>query len=289
VKSTARLNLESERTRNLTNPSLSPRFDRILRAIRTQLLTQTWTRASAFSLTVCLLALSVGGCASNASTRDAAGPSSTRMSPAQCRAGAMIHAAMADDNHYLIRRGDELALDFYMSPEFNDDVVVRPDGKVSLRLVGDLQAADLTPPQLADELDQAYSTELRSPNISVHVKNSPGRRVYVEGEVTKPGAIMLQPGMTTVQAIAEAGGLTDSAGASQAVLIRRDACGSPQGASIDLDQAVNKPDHGDDMALLPSDILVVPRSKIANVGLFVKQYIRDLLPVQPYAGATAPL
>jgi protein involved in polysaccharide export with SLBB domain len=61
----------------------------------------------------------------------------------------------SDDNHYLIRRGDELALDFYMSPEFNDDIVVRPDGNVSLRLVGDVRAVDLTPPQLAEELSQA--------------------------------------------------------------------------------------------------------------------------------------
>jgi protein involved in polysaccharide export with SLBB domain len=211
------------------------------------------------------------------------------MSATQCLAGATIHEAAADDHRYLIRRGDELALDFYLSPEFNDDVVVRPDGKVSLRLVGDVQAADLTPPQLVDELDRAYSTELRSPSIAVHVKNSPGRRVYVEGEVTKPGAIMLQPGMTTLQAIAEAGGLTDSAGADQAILIRRDACGSAEGSKIDLGRAVNKPDHGDDLALLPADILVIPRSKIADVDLFVKQYIRDVLPIQPYLAGTAPL
>ena len=196
---------------------------------------------------------------------------------------------MSDDHRYLIHRGDELTVDFYMSPEFNDDVVVRPDGKVSLRLVGDVQAADLTPAQFSDELDQAYSRELRSPNISVHLKNSPGRRVYVEGEVVKPGAIILQPGMTTLQVIAEAGGLTESAGGDQAILIRRDACGSPQGSSIDLSRAANKPDHGDDLALLPSDILVIPRSKIANADLFVKQYIRDLLPIQPYLAGSAPL
>ena len=260
----------------------------ILRA-RTCFPTKTWPQLCGLCLAIGLSAIATG-CSSSASTSDRPGETSTRMSAAQCLAGAAIHAAaVSDDQHYLIRRGDELALDFYMSPEFNDDVVVRPDGKVSLRLVGDLPAADLTPAQLADDLNQAYSSELRSPSISIHIKNTPGRRVYVEGEVTKPGAIMLQPGITTLQAIAEAGGLTDSAGGDQAILIRRDACGSPQGSSVDLSRAVNKPHHGDDLVLLPSDILVIPRSKIANADLFVKQYIRDLLPIQPYLAGSAPL
>ena len=280
-------NYKGERSIKDTAPRLCRVFNQILRR-RTRLPTKTGRPFCGLCLTVGLSALAIG-CSSGASTSDRAGEPSTRMSATQCLAGAAIHAAMSDDHRYLIHRGDELTVDFYMSPEFNDDVVVRPDGKVSLRLVGDVQAADLTPAQFSDELDQAYSRELRSPNISVHLKNSPGRRVYVEGEVVKPGAIILQPGMTTLQVIAEAGGLTESAGGDQAILIRRDACGSPQGSSIDLSRAANKPDHGDDLALLPSDILVIPRSKIANADLFVKQYIRDLLPIQPYLAGSAPL
>ncbi len=92
--------------------------------------------------------------------------------------------------------------------------------------------------------------------------------------------------MTLLQAIADAGGLTDNA-SSNAVVIRRDACGVPQGSVVSLTSAMKEPAKGEDVALMPRDIVVIPRSTIANINLFVKQYIRNNLPIQPYA--TLPL
>jgi protein involved in polysaccharide export with SLBB domain len=206
----------------------------------------------------------------------------------QCPPGAVLTAYETSNGNYVVRPGDELQIDFYLNPEFNRDVVVRPDGNVSLEVVGTVQAVGLTPEQLAARLNQDYTRELRDPGVTVHLKTSPSWRIYVQGQVAHAGAFTLEPGMTALQAIAEAGGVTDNAGAGKAVLIRRDACGSPQGTLVDLAAADNGGGKKvDDVGLMPSDVLVVPRSVIANVDLFVKQYIQDLIPIPPYM--TVPL
>ena len=237
-----------------------------------------------FAVCATALTLWLGGCSAKnsqvESDRYAATP--TQMSPEQCEANAKIETSATQDPGYRIQPGDQLGLDFYMNSEFNDTVTVNPDGKVALRMVGPIQAAGLTPDQLAVSIDKAYSSELRNPGAVVHVHNMPGREIYVEGQVEKPGAFPLQPGMTMVQALALAGGVTDNADAQSTVLIRRDACGQPQGSKVDLASAIDKPGTAADVALMPHDVVVVPRSRIANVDLWVKQHIRDVLPVEPY-------
>jgi protein involved in polysaccharide export with SLBB domain len=115
----------------------------------------------------------------------------------------------------------------------------------------------------------------------------PGRLVYVQGQVSKPGSFPLLPGMTALQAVSDAGGLTEDA-SYNAILIRRDACGEPHGIKIDVSNADGKIGKGEsDVALMPHDILVVPRSKIANVDLFVKHYLQELLPFPPYLSLPA--
>jgi len=208
--------------------------------------------------------------------------SATPMSPEQCAARSQIHESAVRESSYQIQAGDQLAIDFYMNSEFNDNVTVDPQGKIVLRLVGTLQAAGLTPDQLSGSIDKAYQNELRNPGAVVHIHNMPGRQVYVEGQVAKPGAFPLEPGMTVIQAIALAGGTTNESAPKNTVLIRHDACGQAQGSKIDLAAAVRNPGAGDDVALMSQDVVVVPRSTIANVDLFVKQYIRDAMPIETY-------
>ena len=204
------------------------------------------------------------------------------ISPQSCMAAAMANPTADDENNYRIQPNDVLDIDFYLSPEFNDEQVVRPDGKISLRVVGEVQANGRTPGQLAQDLDKAYSRELYSPSAAVHVKSTPSRLVYVDGKVAHPGAFAMAPRMSALQAMAEAGGVTDEAAQANTLLIRRDACGAPAGIKLDLASAHNAVRSDQDPGILPGDIIYVPRSKIANVGLFVKQYVKDLLPVQPY-------
>ena len=240
-------------------------------------------------LIVCASAIAValGGCsARNAQTRGESGDkefASQAMSPEQCATNASIQESASQDADYRIQPGDSLALDFYMNSEFNDNsATVDPNGKIVLRMVGPIQAAGLTPSLLASSIDKAYSNELRNPGAVVHVNNMPNRQIYVQGEVAKPGAFPLQPGMTAVQALALAGGVTVDSAPDSTVLIRRDACGQSQGSEVDLASAVKKPGSGEDVALMPHDVVVVPRSKIANLDLWVKHYVRDALPVEPY-------
>ena len=232
-------------------------------------------------LAVLLCAGCLAGCASTAERGDTAAGAALRKN--DCPPGAVLTSYETDQGKYVIRPGDELQIDFYLNSEFNRDTIVRPDGEVSLDVVGAVPAAGLTPEQFAGKLDQAYARELRSPGATVHLKNSPAWRVYVQGQVAHAGAFTLQPGETALQAIAEAGGVYDTGGADRAVLIRRDACGNPQGIAVDLSAADNGGGKKiDDVALMPADVVVVPRSKIASLDLFVKQYIQGLLPVQPY-------
>ena len=192
--------------------------------------------------------------------------------------------ASADDQfrNYRIQPGDQLDISFYLSPEFDQDVTVRPDGNISMPVVGNVRVQGQTPKQLEASLNQLYSQELKDPKTTVRIDKSPSQVVYVEGQVGKPGAVPLQPGMTAMQAIAASGGMTDTAGASKVFLVRRDACGTPHGQQVRLDKVLNQKDHEQDLALLPSDIVVVPRSAIAQFDLNMKQYVRDALPVEPY-------
>lgn len=231
------------------------------------------------------VSLAIHGCAAGNHDRrgDLAGPAKTSaLSPDECLANGQVEHAATSSTGYVIQPNDQLAIEFYLNPEFNDNVTVRPDGKITLRLVGDLPAAGMTPQELAAEIDKSYSSELRNPGAAVHVKGMPSFKVYVQGQVTKPGSFPLDPGMTTVQALADAGGVTPDAGET-AVLIRRDVCGVPHGIKINIEEAMSDPARGDDAALMPRDILIVPRSSISNLDQFVQHYIRDLLPIQPYA------
>jgi polysaccharide export outer membrane protein len=245
-------------------------------------------------LALALCALVACGCSASASsasrgdTKAAAAPQATNLSPEQCLNGAVIQTSN-DQQGYHIQPGDQLGITFYLNPEFNDEVPVSPDGRITLRLIGAIAAAGMTPSELAGQIDKDYLSELRSPDAAVIVKNMPGRQVYVQGQVNRPGAFPLEPGMTALQALADAGGLTPEAADDNVVLIRRDACGRPTGERLDLASAADNPGKGEDAALMPYDVLVVPRSRIANMDLFVKQYIRDLLPVQPYLSMTPGL
>ncbi|MBF6569744.1 MAG: polysaccharide biosynthesis/export family protein [Candidatus Binataceae bacterium] len=245
--------------------------------------TTTGFLSRVYLIPIMLFAITIAGCASTSQSEMelAHQPQAQSLSPAQCAGNAALQATSDGNGQYLIQPGDELDISFYMSPEFDDNVIVRPDGNITMRFVGELPAAGRTPAQLAKEMDNAYRSELRNPQVAVRVKNTPSRQVFVEGEVTKAGPVPMQPGMTALQAIANVGGLTNDAG-NTAVLIRRDACGTPQGMKLDLQSAMNTPDKGEDIALLPRDILVIPRSGIANLDLWIDQHIRKMIPVTPY-------
>jgi len=169
-----------------------------------------------------------------------------------------------------------------MSPEFDRDITVQPDGKINLQVAGAMSVAGLSLAQVEQEINQAYARELSDPQATVVLKNSASWVVYVVGEVGHPGAAPLVPEMTAMGAISAAGGFTDSASTNSVILIRRDSCGSPHGEKLDLSKVVGQTDFEQDAGVMPSDIIIVPKSGVAKVDLFVKQYVRDVLPIEPY-------
>lgn len=187
---------------------------------------------------------------------------------------------VVDRQPYRIRVGDQLDVRFYKTPELNlEKEPVRNDGKISLDLVGDVQAAGLGPDQLAESLRQAYSRELEDPRIAVIVREF-GGQVFVGGEVGKPAALKYVEGMTALQAIQSVGGFNDKASYENVILMRRTS-EKYEGYRLFLKQALNGDDFIQDVALQPNDVVFVPKSRIANVNLLVEQYITKNIPTIP--------
>jgi protein involved in polysaccharide export with SLBB domain len=196
--------------------------------------------------------------------------------------GTLQADTLANGDHvpppYRIQRGDTLAIRFYRNPELNIDLIVRPDGMISLPLINDVAAANSTPQELGRHLAEAYKTELAVPDVAVIVTKFAGQRIYVGGDVGTPGEIELASGLTMYQAIVKAGGFKNSARVNQVILIRKNTDGKLGGKSFDLTDVHGGTHPELDVALEPYDIVVVPRSSVGNLNTFMEQYITRNLP-----------
>lgn len=220
-------------------------------------------------LALLALALGLGGCASMATEHL---PRADRL-PLVDEAGAA--AALPP---YRIRPGDELDIKFFYTRELNEQLKVRPDGKISLQLVDEQQAAGLTPKELTDALVQRYAERVNQPVLSVIVRSFAGHQAYVGGEVAVPQTVALDGGLTPMQALVRAGGARATAQLKSVVLVRKGPDGAPQTYRLDLsDDAVSQGRRDLRVALQPSDVVYVPRTPIANANRFVQQYIVDLV------------
>jgi polysaccharide export outer membrane protein len=188
------------------------------------------------------------------------------------------------EQEYRIQVGDQLDIKFFYNPELNEQVTVRPDGRISLQLVHEVMVAGLTPAELNQLLSQKYAPELKKPEIAVIVRSFGAQRAYVDGEVTRPGMITLIGTVTVLQAISQAGGMKETARTSEVLIIRRSEFNKPIAFQVNLRKAIESGDTSHDIALQPSDIIYVPRSAIANVNVWVDQYIRRILPVSLSTG-----
>jgi polysaccharide export outer membrane protein len=187
---------------------------------------------------------------------------------------------------YRLQAGDKLDIKFPYQSRENQQLPVRPDGKISLEVTGEILAEGLTPHELEDIIKERSAKYLRNPEVAVIVMAIGGRRAYVGGEVGKPGYVDLADGMTPLQAVLAAGGFKDSAKKDSVLYIARSTNGDYQASRVDL-QAVVTEGIPETVRLSGNDVIYVPATRIANVGTFVKQYIRDVLPVDSRAGMTA--
>ena len=179
---------------------------------------------------------------------------------------------------YVLKVGDVLDVKFFYSPELNETVRIRPDGRISLQLVDEVAAAGLTATELDDLLTKKYSRILRRPDIAVIVREYAEQRVYIGGEVQSPGVIAISHKLTSLQAIFEAGGFKRTAEQRKVVILRNQGTEEPLFISVDLKPVLETGNISKDIVLRPYDIVFVPRTGIAKMGDFVNQYINQLVP-----------
>jgi len=127
-----------------------------------------------------------------------------------------------DDPNYVIGPQDVLDISVWKEPELSRPVPVRPDGKISLPLLNDVQAAGLTPSRLTAQLTTSLGKFVTSPQVTVIVTQVSSQRIYILGEVSRAGAFVLLPGMTILQALANAGGLTQFANSKKIYVMRQE-------------------------------------------------------------------
>jgi polysaccharide export outer membrane protein len=164
--------------------------------------------------------------------------------------------AAVDPNRYVIGAEDNLQVTVWREPTLSGTIPVRPDGMISMVLVGDLKAAGLTPMQLAADITQRLKKFIQDPSVSVVVLAVNSQKVFLIGEVGHAGPITMTAGMTPLQAIAAAGGLTPFAN-SKRIYILRGEQGKQQKIPFNYKQAL-KGDNQVAVELRPGDTIVVP-------------------------------
>ncbi|GAB4234811.1 MAG: hypothetical protein Tsb0032_40250 [Kiloniellaceae bacterium] len=169
-------------------------------------------------------------------------------------------AAGAEPPTYLIGPGDTLEITVWRQSELSTAVTVRPDGRFSMPLVEDLFAAGKTPMDLADEIEERLSTYLQAPQVSVSVAGGLGdvsQQVRVIGEAAEPRALAYRSGLTVLDAVIAAGGLSRQADGNAAVILRRGEDGYT-GMPVRLSDLVRSGDSSANVPLQPGDVIVIP-------------------------------
>ncbi|HEY2823094.1 MAG TPA: polysaccharide biosynthesis/export family protein [Candidatus Acidoferrum sp.] len=199
------------------------------------------------------LSMGVSAQARQEQVADATKPKASTSTPATTPAAVVP----ATDPDYKIGPQDVLRVDVWKENEISRITPVRPDGRISLPLLNDVQAAGLTPTQLAGVIAEGLKKYITNPQVTVGVTEINSRRVYVTGEVTKPGAFPLQANMTVLQALTNSGGFTQFAKIKGIYVLRTE--DSKQVKHPFNYKEVVKGKHPElNIVLQPGDVIVVP-------------------------------
>jgi len=167
-------------------------------------------------------------------------------------------AKAANDNpNYVIGPSDDLDINVWKEPDISRKVPVRPDGKISLPLINDIQAAGLTPMQLKAQITEKLKKFLTDPQVTVIVMNINSQRVYIMGETNRPGAYPLLPNMTILQALTSAGGFSQFANTSKIQLLRTEN-GKQKTYFFNYKEVVQGRNTDQNLVLKPGDSIVIP-------------------------------
>lgn len=196
--------------------------------------------------------------------------------PANIRPAAQMGPENVEQRwDYTISLNDVLEIFIWKHTDLSRDVIVRPDGKISMPLIGDIMAEGLTLNKLDAEITKRYSEYLVSPDVSIAVKTFAGEKVFIFGEVTTPGIHTFQKNSSLIEVLAKAGGWNQYAKISNIFVIRGDLTKEPEVILIDIKEILSGNTRLNIM-IYPKDIVYVPSTTIADVGRFVRDYLGPL-------------
>ena len=209
-------------------------------------------RARQFCLAVFLMLAVVP-----AKAQEPAGSHQTAQSPVPAMPDETVKKSATVDPNYVIGAQDVLDINVWKEPDVSRVVPVRPDGKISLPLLNDVQAAGLTPAQLAAQVTESLKKYVTNPQVTVIVTTINSHRVYILGEVTRPGAFPLIPGMSVLQALSSAGGFTQFAKV-KSIFVRRFENGKEEKFPFNYREVIGGKKPEQDILLKAGDTIVVP-------------------------------
>jgi len=180
---------------------------------------------------------------------------------------------------YEVRPDDSFDVIFEITPEYNQTVVVQPDGFITMRSVGDIRVQGLTVSQVTDKLREAYGKILNHPMVSIVLKDFAKPYFVVDGQVKNPGKYDLRDDTTVVQAIAVAGAFLPSAKHSQVVLFRRVSDQWTQATLLDVKKMENNRNLAEDIHLQPGDMLFVPKNRFSKIAPFIPNGNVSMVPL----------
>ena len=231
---------------------------------------------AAIAASVCAAAQVAENSGSPASTLPAV---SEKASPAATQTTAKFQERLP---RYKISAGDIFDVNFELSPEFNQTVTVQPDGFITLRGIGDLHVAGKRVPELTEALRQSFGKILNDPQISVILKDFEKPYFVADGQVGKPGKYELRGETTVTQAIAVAGGFTESSKHSQVLLFRRVDDHWTEARIFNLKKMEKSKNLTEDALLHPGDMLFVPKNTFSKIQKFIPNAsVGSFIPIQP--------
>jgi polysaccharide export outer membrane protein len=197
--------------------------------------------------------------ATQTATTTPAPVATTGTAPAPAAAGYAANVAGIrpwNEQDYRLGPGDKLRVEVYGEPQLSQTLQVRPDGKITLPLIGDVMAAGHTPLELRDGLTTSLKSVLTAPAVTVIVQDAIANQIIVSGEVASPGPQVLLGPVNIIEAIAKAGGPKEFAKQGSIYVLRKTAGGGMQRVDADYKDAL----HGKTMPIVlqPGDTVVVP-------------------------------
>jgi polysaccharide export outer membrane protein len=164
----------------------------------------------------------------------------------------------AHDESFVIGNDDVLAISVWKEPDLTKSIPVRSDGKISLPLVGEMEAAGRTPLQLERDITEKLKSFITAPEVSVIVQQVNSRKYNVLGEVTKPGSYPLTRATTVMDAIAAAGGFRDFAKKTGVYVLRKGVNGQESRLKFNYKDFIKGKDSSQNIRLEPNDTVIVP-------------------------------